>query len=129
MYCGILLLFICNTRFFLAFFRAVFTFPDDRDKSVASFFSIRASEVCNYCLSLQSRKGEKLPKGATARMAESVDALVSNTNGRKAVSVRSRLRVQFRFFLLPLAPADVGHAAWQGLILLMISYTKYLKSS
>ena len=28
-----------------------------------------------------------------ARMAESVDALVSNTSGRKAVPVRSRLRV------------------------------------
>ena len=28
-----------------------------------------------------------------ARMAESVDALVSNTNGRKAVPVRPRLRV------------------------------------
>ena len=29
-----------------------------------------------------------------ARMAESVDALVSNTSGRKAVPVRPRLRVQ-----------------------------------
>ena len=38
----------------------------------------------------------KLPKmkEPSARMAESVDALVSNTNGRKAVSVRSRLRVR-----------------------------------
>jgi hypothetical protein len=30
-----------------------------------------------------------------ARMAELVDALVSNTSGRKAVPVRSRLRVRF----------------------------------
>ena len=34
------------------------------------------------------------PFTKNARMAESVDALVSNTSGRKAVPVRSRLRVQ-----------------------------------
>ena len=34
-----------------------------------------------------------LGKGQTARMAESVDALVSNTSGREAVPVRPRLRV------------------------------------
>ena len=33
---------------------------------------------------------------STARMAELVDALVSNTSGSDAVPVRSRLRVQKR---------------------------------
>ncbi len=34
-----------------------------------------------------------LPRSDPARMAELVDALVSNTSGRKAVPVRPRLRV------------------------------------
>ena len=34
------------------------------------------------------------PRSEKAQMAESVDALVSNTNGRKFVPVRSRLWVQ-----------------------------------
>ena len=50
-----------------------------------------------------------------AQMAESVDALVSNTSGRKAVPVRSRLWVHrakdneiFRFFLFKSFAADGG---------------------
>ena len=35
----------------------------------------------------------RLAYRTTARMAESVDALVSNTSGREAVPVRPRLRV------------------------------------
>ena len=35
----------------------------------------------------------RLAHRTTARMAESVDALVSNTSGREAVPVRPRLRV------------------------------------
>ena len=37
---------------------------------------------------------QRLTKKASARMAELVDALVSNTNGSNTVPVRSRLRVQ-----------------------------------
>jgi hypothetical protein len=40
-----------------------------------------------------------------ARMAELVDALVSKTSGRKAVPVRSRLRVQSRVRVRAYLPA------------------------
>ena len=42
-----------------------------------------------------------------ARMAESVDALVSNTSGREAVPVRPRLRVQIsKFFEIVFGSID-----------------------
>ena len=61
---------------------------------------------------------------ASARMAESVDALVSNTNVRKDVPVRPRLRVHFKsqifdfqgfaIFLLVFAPR-LQHRIWDHL--------------
>ena len=54
----------------------------------------------------------RLPK--IARMAESVDALVSNTSGRKAVPVRPRLRV-----LIAKRKALI-HKEMQGFLLLLL---------
>ena len=63
------------------------------DKSKKNFVFLARSHFCHYLRAAFTERA-CLQRATFARMAESVDALVSNTNGVTPVSVRPRLRVQ-----------------------------------